>query len=110
MAFDGSGFIIPGDATSILTFDSTYYQWEPQTAWELSSVEPYPIKGYSQGAFKKYGKGRIVVYGEAMMFTAQLGAGLSWIKIGMNSGKCRFSLLLLICYAILRIFEMRLAV
>ena len=88
LSFDGSGFIIPEDATSILTFDSTYYQWDPKSAWELSSVKPYSIKGFSQGAYKKFGKGKIVLYGEAMMFTAQLGAGLSWVKLGMNSEKC----------------------
>lgn len=88
LAFDGSGFIIPDDAISMLTFDSTYFQWDPQHAWDLGSVEPYSISGFSQGAFKEYGKGKIVIYGEAMMFTAQLGAGLSWIKLGMNSAKC----------------------
>jgi hypothetical protein len=85
LAFDGSGFLIPEDATSILTFDSSYYQWEPNTAWDLNSVQPYSIKGYSQGAFKEFGKGKVVIYGEAMMFTAQLGGGLSWMKLGMNS-------------------------
>jgi hypothetical protein len=88
LAFDGSGFKIPDDAISILTFDSTYFHWDPRTAWDLSSVEPYSIKGFSQGAYKKSGKGKIVVYGEAMMFTAQLGAGLSWVKLGMNSENC----------------------
>jgi hypothetical protein len=88
LSFDGSGFIIPEDATSILTFDSTYYQWDPKSVWDLISVKPYSINGFSQAAFKKFGKGKIVIYGEAMMFTAQLGAGLSWIKLGMNSEKC----------------------
>jgi len=88
LSFDGSGFLIPKDAISILTFDSTYFQWEPESAWALNTVEPYSIQGYSQGAFKDYGKGKIAIFGEAMMFTAQLGAGLSWIKIGMNSEKC----------------------
>lgn len=88
LAFDGSGFLIPSDAISILTFDSTYYQWEPKDAWELNSVKPYSIKNYSQGAFKEFGKGKIVIFGEAMMFTAQLGGGLSWMKLGMNSHSC----------------------
>lgn len=88
VGFDGSAFIIPEDATSILTFDSTYYQWEPETAWDLKSVEPYSIKDYSMGAFKQFGKGKVVVFSEAMMFTAQLGGGLSWMKVGMNSSSC----------------------
>ena len=44
----------------------------------------YPIEGWSQGACKKYGKGKIVVFGEAAMFTAQL-AGPNKRPIGMNS-------------------------
>ena len=87
LAFDGSGFLIPQEAVSILTFDSLYHQWEPERVWDMDSVEPYPIEGYSLGAYREFDKGKIVVYGEAMMFTAQLGAGLSWVKIGMNSPK-----------------------
>ena len=41
-------------------------------------------KGLSQGAYKKFGKGRVVVFGEAAMFTAQL-VGLEQIKMGMNN-------------------------
>lgn len=88
VAFDGSAFKIPDDAQSILTFNSDYFQWEPQRAFDFQSVKPYNINGYSQGAYKSFGKGRVVVYSEAMMFTAQLGAGLSWVKLGMNSEHC----------------------
>ena len=87
-AFGGSGFLIPPDAFSILTFDSTYYQWEANADGDKKPVEPYSIKGYSQGAFKEFGKGKIIVFSEAMMFTAQSAAGLSWIKMGMNSSTC----------------------
>jgi hypothetical protein len=88
VAFDGSAFKIPEDAQSILTFNSDYFQWEPQSAFDFQSVKPYNINGYSLGAYKTFGKGRVVVYSEAMMFTAQLGAGLSWVKLGMNSEQC----------------------
>ena len=43
-----------------------------------------PIDGWSQGAYMKYGRGRLVMFGEAAMFTAQL-AGPTQVKIGMNS-------------------------
>lgn len=36
------------------------------------------------GAYKKYGKGKVVVFGEAAMFTAQL-AGPNKNKTGMNN-------------------------
>ena len=44
----------------------------------------FNVKGWSQGAFKEYGKGKIVAFGEAAMFTAQL-AGPEKIKMGMNN-------------------------
>ena len=88
LTFSGSAFKIPDDATAILKFDSTWVSYNPHEAWVYDGVEPFSINGYAQGAFKKYGNGRVVIYGEAMMFTAQLGAGLSWVKIGMNSNKC----------------------
>jgi hypothetical protein len=56
----------------------------PDTAWRFHSKTPLlSIQGWCQGAFKKYGKGRIVVFGEASMFTAQLG-GAAKRKMGMN--------------------------
>lgn len=85
LAFGGSAFVIPEDAKSILTLGENWFQWEPEIAWDLKPEDRYPAKGYSMGACKTYGKGKVVVYSEAMMFTAQLGGGLSWIKLGMNS-------------------------
>jgi len=88
LTFSGSAFSIPDDGTSILEFDSTWFSYNTERAWDFDNIKPVSIKGYSQGAFKEFGKGRVAVYGEAMMFTAQLGAGLSWMKIGMNSEEC----------------------
>ncbi len=84
LAFGGSAFLIPEDATSIMTLDSDYYQWEPDVAWQLTPEERYPAPGFSMGAFKTYGQGKVAVFSEAMMFTAQLGGGFSWMKLGMN--------------------------
>ncbi len=94
--FSGQAFSIPDSATPILTFGEGYVQWKPNRAWDLQSASPKPIEGLSQGAFMGYGKGRIVVFGEAAMFTGQLGAGLSWVKIGLNSptAKNNYKLLL----------------
>ncbi len=85
LTFSGSAIKIPADATSILKFDSTWVSFKPNAAWAFEGTEPTSINGYSQGAYKAFGKGRVVVFGEAMMFTAQLGGGLSWMKIGMNA-------------------------
>jgi len=85
VTFTGQAFKIPVEATSILRFDERYLLLETDTAWVFNSNTKYtPIKDWSQGAFMKYGKGRIVMFGEAAMFTAQL-AGPEGIKVGMNS-------------------------
>ena len=57
----------------------------PDTAWVFNDqTTKFNVKGWSQGAYKKYGKGRIVVFGEAAMFTAQI-AGPRKSKMGMNN-------------------------
>jgi hypothetical protein len=43
-----------------------------------------PIEGWCQGAVLKFGKGRVAVFGEAAMFSAQL-AGPQQMPVGMNS-------------------------
>ncbi|MFC1760349.1 hypothetical protein ACFLZD_02375, partial [Candidatus Neomarinimicrobiota bacterium] len=84
-SFTGQGFKIPGDATPILIFDENYINLLPDTSWVFDEITTIVnVKGWSQGAYKKYGKGKIVAFGEAAMFTAQL-AGPNKIKAGMNS-------------------------
>jgi len=84
-SFTGQGFKIPSDATPILTFNANHLNLLPQRAWVFNEETPrHNLKGWSQGAYKKYGKGRIVVFGEAAMFGAQI-AGPNKIKMGMNN-------------------------
>lgn len=83
--FTGQAFKIPDDATPILTLNKNYMNFLPDTAWVFNNkTKKFNVEGWSQGAYKEYGKGRIVVFGEAAMFTAQL-AGPQKIKAGMNS-------------------------
>lgn len=83
--FMGQGFKIPKEATPILTFNDHYVNFLPDTAWVFNSkTRKYNAQGMSQGAFRKFGKGKVVVFGEAAMFTAQL-VGPKKIKAGMNS-------------------------
>lgn len=85
ISFTGQGFRIPDDAVSIMTFDKNYFNLLPDTAWVFNEdIEKINVEGWSQGAYKKFGKGRVVVSGEAAMFTAQL-AGPEKFKAGMNS-------------------------
>ncbi|MCF7569640.1 DUF4350 domain-containing protein [Sabulilitoribacter arenilitoris] len=83
--FTGQAFKIPDDANPILTFNKNYVNMLPDTAWVFDkNTTKYNVEGWSQGAYKKYGKGRIVVFGEAAMFSAQL-AGPKKRKMGMNN-------------------------
>lgn len=57
----------------------------PEVAWEFKPETPrVPISGWCQGAVLRFGKGRVAVFGEAAMFTAQI-AGPRKIPMGMNS-------------------------
>ena len=85
VTFTGQAFTSPPEATTILRFDKRYLLLESDTAWVFNSATKYtPVNGWSQGAFMKYGKGRLVMFGEAAMFTAQL-AGPTQTRVGMNS-------------------------
>jgi len=81
---EGQAFHIPADANPILVFNNSSMILMPDTAWSFhGSTKMRKIEGWSQGAFKKYGKGRIVVFGEASMFSAQIGDP-GRRKMGMN--------------------------
>lgn len=83
--FTGQAFRIPKEATSILNLKKEYNVFLTDTMWVFNDKTPeFSAKDLSQGAFLKYGKGRIVVFGEAAMFTAQI-AGRERIKVGMNA-------------------------
>jgi hypothetical protein len=85
VTFTGQAFKKPADAITILRFDERYLLLETDTAWVFNSkTKSIPIKDWAQGAYLKYGKGRLVLFGEAAMFTAQL-AGPSQARVGMNS-------------------------
>lgn len=83
--FTGQAFKIPDEAEPLLIFGENYQILLPDTAWLFDeSIEKFSIAGWPQLAYKIHGKGRIMVSGEAAMFSAQL-AGPDKIKFGMNS-------------------------
>jgi len=85
VSFTGQAFKLPADATPVLTFKENYVNMLPDTAWVFDeNTRVLSAEGWSQGAYKKNRKGRIVVFGEAAMFTAQL-AGPQIIRMGMNN-------------------------
>ena len=84
-SFTGQAIKIPDGATSILTFSNAYVNFLPDTTWVFDdNTTKFNAEGWSQGAFKNFGKEKIVVFGEAAMFTAQL-VGPQKYKAGMNN-------------------------
>lgn len=84
-SFTGQGFKIPRGATPILIFGENFVNLLPDTAWVFDEkTTSFNARGWSQGACTTYGKGKVVIFGEAAMFTAQL-AGPNQIKAGMNN-------------------------
>lgn len=87
VTFTGQAFKIPSDAQPILIFNENYTNTLPDTAWVFEKDSPkFNVKGWSQGAYRTFGKGKFVAFGEAAMFTAQI-AGSKKRKIGMNNEK-----------------------
>ena len=107
VTFTGQGFRAPAEATPILRFDNRFTLLESDTAWIFDSKTKYtPLNGWLQGAYMNYGKGRLVMFGEAAMFTAQL-AGPTNTRAGMNSDYAEenFQLLLNIIHWLDRRFD-----
>ena len=83
--FTGQGFKIPANATSILKLDESQTVFLVDTMWVFNDkVKHFSAKNLSQGAVMNFEKGKIAVFGEAAMFTAQL-AGRERTKVGMNT-------------------------
>jgi len=82
--FTGSAFRMRGRAIPVLNFLPGQRSLQPDTAWRFSSKTPsQDLDGFHQGAILRYRKGRVAVFGEAAMFTAQLVNGS--VKIGLGS-------------------------
>lgn len=96
VTFVGQAFKIPDSAKAILLFNEGYVLNSPQIIENIESWKTESIAGFSQGASLVFGKGRIAAFGEASMFSSQLPAGLSWIKIGFNAPKAKSNYKLLL--------------
>ncbi|MCB1120323.1 MAG: DUF4350 domain-containing protein [Verrucomicrobiae bacterium] len=73
VSFTGSAFQAPEGAIPVLVFPPKSISKVTPVAWQFDekTVE-VPIDGWLQGSIMQVGKGRIAVWGEAAMFTAQL--------------------------------------
>jgi len=83
------------DFRPLLVFGPGKESWAPEEYWVFEEDTPRTdVSGWSQGGLQEYGAGRLAVFGEAAMFTAQVfdeGRTLA----GMNAPEARDNLLLL---------------
>ncbi len=83
--YAGQGLAIPENAQSILNLDESQTVFLVDTMWVFNDdIEQFPARNLSQGAVMNFEKGKIAVFGEAAMFSAQI-AGADRRKVGMNT-------------------------
>jgi uncharacterized protein (DUF2249 family) len=83
--FTGSAFQVEGDAQPLLILGPSVMSFMTSVAGQITDETPrVPVNGWYQGAVMKFGKGRVCVFGEAAMFSAQL-AGPNRNPMGMNA-------------------------
>lgn len=83
-SFSGSAFKAPEEATEVLKFLPEHISLQPDTAWRFNDSTPSKsLEGYSQGAIRDYGAGRVAAWGEAGMLATQVIMGD--VKAGFNS-------------------------
>ncbi|RPI17942.1 MAG: DUF4350 domain-containing protein [Ignavibacteriae bacterium] len=98
LSFTGSAFKIPASAKPIISLNGNYTVLMPVIAWEFNDSTPTVSgEGLYQGAFMEFGKGKIVVFGEAAMFSAQIaGSGNNQTKMGFNLPEAKNNIKLLL--------------
>jgi hypothetical protein len=84
IAFTGQAFRLEGQGDPLMTLPDSTVLLMPEAAWQFSKETPrLPASGMLQGAAVRFGKGRVAVFGEAAMFSAQV-AGPERRPAGMN--------------------------
>jgi len=87
--FTGSAFKPPDRAIQVLVFGPESVSHETAKAPGITPDAPkVRIEGWCQGAVFKVSRGRIAVFGEAAMFSAQL-AGPARFPMGMNAPEAK---------------------
>lgn len=88
-SFTGSAFRCPPGATSLLNLPAGSTSREPAVAWKFDDNTPSTdVGGWSQGAVQKVAQGRIAIFGEAAMFSAQV-SGAKKTPMGMNAPEAK---------------------
>jgi hypothetical protein len=76
VTFTGQSLSVPPGAIPVLRMDDNAYDWK-------SRSERSPARGHAQGIAMAFGKGKLVVFGEAAFLSAQVDP--LGFKMGMNS-------------------------
>jgi hypothetical protein len=85
VAFTGQAFTVEPPGRALLTLAPGTIVLEPRVAWQFDATTPtVPGAGLLQGAALGFGKGRVAIFGEAAMFSAQFGGGARRTPMGMN--------------------------
>ena len=83
-AFTGQAFRLEGAGEGLMTLGHDVVLLMPEVAWQFSKLTPsMSASRMLQGAVLRFGRGRVAVFGEAAMFSAQV-AGPNRIPAGMN--------------------------
>jgi hypothetical protein len=84
-SFTGQAFLAPASAEPVLVLPANFISLMPEKAWQFDKdTRRIPAGGRLQGAVMKVGSGRAAFFGEAAMFSAQLG-GPQRRPMGMNA-------------------------
>ena len=82
-SFTGQAFRIVGDAYSLMRMPDDWAVFLPTESGLIGETTPYvSTKGLAQGAVLEFGHGRVAVFGEAAMFTAQ-----TWVREDDSTGR-----------------------
>lgn len=86
-SFTGSAFTYPDDAEVIMKFKEGDISLEREIAWQFNdSTNSVNLDKYAQGALLNYGEGKVAIFGEAAMFTAQIVTTQNGtFRVGFNS-------------------------
>lgn len=81
--FTGQAFQGDSSAQPLLVFRRPTVSLMPEVAWEFGpGTNLVPVDGWYQGAVAHFGSGRVAVFGEAAMFSAQwAGDGSGWFGL-----------------------------
>jgi hypothetical protein len=84
-SFTGSALLVLAPGRPLMLLEPGAVVLMPATAWQFSdSTVRLPGEGLAQGAVLPYGRGRVAVFGEAAMFSAQV-SGPQRRPMGMNA-------------------------